>query len=52
VIMRKLEIPDVERELEQIYKKVAAKIARYGEMADEQIEEIVQEHRRKKRGSS
>ncbi len=52
VIMRKLEIPDVERELERIYKRVAAEIARYGELTDEQIEEIVQEHRRKKRNSS
>ncbi len=52
VIMRKLEIPDIVGELEEIYRKVDAKIADYGEMTEKEIDEIVQQHREKKRGSS
>ena len=50
VIMKKLEIPDVAEELEKVYRKVEARI-KYGEPSDEEIGEIIQEHRRKKRCS-
>ncbi|MEM4312012.1 MAG: hypothetical protein QXX95_06460 [Nitrososphaerales archaeon] len=49
--MKKLEIPDVAKELEEIYKKVDARIAKYGELTCKEIEEVIQEYRRKK-GSS
>ncbi|MFN4133534.1 MAG: AbrB/MazE/SpoVT family DNA-binding domain-containing protein [Candidatus Hadarchaeales archaeon] len=47
VIMKKLEIPDVARELRRIFKKVDTKIARYGELSDEEIDSIIQKHRTK-----
>jgi AbrB family looped-hinge helix DNA binding protein len=52
VVMKKIEIPDVAKELEEIYRKVDAKIAKYGELSDEEINEIIQEYRGKKRAAA
>ncbi|MEM1570243.1 MAG: AbrB/MazE/SpoVT family DNA-binding domain-containing protein [Candidatus Bathyarchaeia archaeon] len=49
VILKKLEMPDVAKELEEIYKKVDARIAKYGELTCEEVDEVIQEYRRKKR---
>jgi hypothetical protein len=35
--MKKIEIPDAVKGLEEIYRKVDAKIAEYGELNDEEI---------------
>jgi len=51
VVLKKLEIPDVTRELKEIYRKVDSKIAKYGELTDDEIKEIIQEYRRKKKSS-
>jgi len=51
VVLKKLEIPNVSKELEEIYRKVDARIAKYGELTDEEINEVIQEYRRKKRAS-
>ena len=48
VIMKKLEIPDVTKELEGLYGRVDARIARYGELTDKAIDEIIHEHRKRK----
>ncbi|MCX8189220.1 MAG: AbrB/MazE/SpoVT family DNA-binding domain-containing protein [Nitrososphaeria archaeon] len=52
VIMKKIEVPNIEEELENIYKKVEGRIARYGELADEEIEKIIQEYRKRKSSSA
>ncbi len=52
VVMKKLEIPDVAKELEEIYRRVDAKAVKYGELTDEEVNEIVQDYRRKKRASA
>jgi AbrB family looped-hinge helix DNA binding protein len=48
VIMKKLEVPDVAKELEALYQRVDKRIAEYGEMNDNEINEIIQDCRRKK----
>jgi AbrB family looped-hinge helix DNA binding protein len=48
VIMKKLEVPDVTKELEAIYKRVDAKIAKHGELANEEINEVIQNYRTRK----
>lgn len=35
VIMKKIKVPDRVKELEQLYKKIDAKIPMYGELSDE-----------------
>ena len=45
MIMRKLEIKNVENRLEAIYRRVVARRAKYGELSEIEIDEIVQKHR-------
>ena len=52
VILKKLEIPDIEKELEAMYKRIDKRIAKYGEMTQEEIDEIIHEHRKKKKASA
>jgi AbrB family looped-hinge helix DNA binding protein len=50
LIMKKLEIPDVEKKLEALYRRIDRKIAKYGELSEEEIDEEIQRYRREKRG--
>jgi len=45
-VIMKLELPDVAKGLEDVFKRVDAKFAKYGELTNEEIEEIIQDHRR------
>jgi AbrB family looped-hinge helix DNA binding protein len=47
VIMKKMDIPDIVKDLRSIYQKVDARTAKYGRMSDEEINELVQKHRKK-----
>ena len=51
VILKKLEVPDIAKELEPIYKRIDKRIAKYGELSNEEINEIIHAHRRKKRAA-
>jgi AbrB family looped-hinge helix DNA binding protein len=52
VIMKKLEVPDIAKELEAMYKKIDKKIAKYGELSEDEINEIIQKHRKQRRSGS
>jgi len=45
LIMRKLEIKNVENRLAEIYRRVVARRAKYGELSETEIDEIVQKYR-------
>ena len=45
LIMKKLEIKNAENRLEAIYRRVVARRAKYGELSETEIDEIVQKHR-------
>ncbi len=49
VIMKKMEIPDVVKDLERLYRRIDRKVKKYGSLSDEEIDEIIQESRRKRR---
>ena len=49
VIMKKLEIPNVTKELQDIYRKVDNRIAKHGELTNKEINEVIHDYRRKKR---
>ena len=49
VIMKKLEVPDVTKELEEIYKRVNRKIEREGELSSDEINEVIHDFRAKKK---
>jgi AbrB family looped-hinge helix DNA binding protein len=50
LIMKKLEIPDVEKKLEALYRRIDRKIAKYGDLSEEEIDEEIQRYRKEKRG--
>jgi len=52
VILKKLEVPDIEKELQAMYKRIDKRIAKYGALTQEEIDEIIHEHRRKKKVSA
>ena len=48
VILRKFEEPDLSKELEAIYRRVDERIAKYGELTQDDIEEEIQKYRKEK----
>jgi AbrB family looped-hinge helix DNA binding protein len=48
VILKKFEEPDFSKEIEAMYKRVDERIAKYGELANDEINEIIHEHRQRK----
>jgi len=48
VIMKKLEVPDIAKELEAMYKRIDKRIAKYGELTQGEIEDEIQRYRREK----
>ncbi|MCI0563250.1 MAG: AbrB/MazE/SpoVT family DNA-binding domain-containing protein [Nitrososphaera sp.] len=49
VIMKKMEIPDVAKDLKRLFIKVDKKAAKYGSLSDDEINQIIQSSRRKRR---
>jgi len=45
LIMKKIEVPDTAQDLEELYRKIDARIARRGELSEKEIESIIQKHR-------
>lgn len=48
IIMKKMDIPDVTKDLERLYRKVDEKVKKYGSLSDDEIAEIVQQSRMKR----
>lgn len=51
VILKKLEEPDLSKGLEAMYKRIDERIAKYGELSNDEINEVIHEHRRKRNRS-
>lgn len=48
VIMKKLKVPDLSKELEELYKRIDSRIAMQNELSEEEIKETVQKYRTQK----
>jgi AbrB family looped-hinge helix DNA binding protein len=48
VIMKKINVPDVAKELEALYKRVDKRLAEHGELTNEEINQVIQDCRKKK----
>jgi len=46
IIMKKLEVPDLVKGLEELYERIDTRIAKYGEISEEKVNEIVQKYRK------
>jgi len=51
VIMKKLEVPDIARELEAMYRRIDGRIAKYGALTQAELEREIQRYRREKAAS-
>ena len=49
IVMKKLEVPHVRGTMEAIWRKVDERIAKYGELTQEEIDEIIHTYRQRKR---
>ena len=49
VIMKKLDLPDVLKDLERIFRNVDGKARKLGILSDQDVSDIVQQSRRKRR---
>jgi len=48
VILKKVEMPDIARQLQAMYRRIDRRIAKYGELTQEEVEEEIQRYRREK----
>jgi AbrB family looped-hinge helix DNA binding protein len=49
VILKKIEVPNVEKELREMYRRINRRIAKYGELTQEEIAEEIRKYRKAKR---
>ncbi len=49
VILKKMEIPDVVKDLQELYRRIDTKIAKYGELSEEDIDAIIHKYRGKRK---
>lgn len=47
VIMKKLDLEEERRELEALFKRVDKRIEKYGEMTEEEIDQVIHDYRAK-----
>lgn len=50
IMMKKLKVPDVRRTMEAVWRKVDERIAKYGELTQEEIDEIIHTYRKRRYG--
>ena len=48
VIMKKLEVPDITKELEAMYRRIDKRIAKYGELTQNEVDDEIKQYRREK----
>ena len=48
VIMKKLEVPDMTKELEAMYKRIDKRTAKHGEPTQDEVEAEIKQYRREK----
>ncbi|MEM3871129.1 MAG: AbrB/MazE/SpoVT family DNA-binding domain-containing protein [Nitrososphaeria archaeon] len=48
VILKKMETPNVAKKLREMYKRIDKRIAKYGELTQEEIEEEIQKYKSEK----
>lgn len=49
IILKKMSLPDIRREMQQLWKEVDKRIAKYGEMSEREIQAEIEKYRVEKR---
>jgi len=52
IVLKKLTIPDMRKEMEELWREIDKRIERYGELSEEEIQEEIEKHRAGKRKRS
>ncbi len=52
IILKKLKLPDIRKEMQALWKDVDKKIAKYGEMTETEIQSEIEKYRAEKRSRS
>jgi AbrB family looped-hinge helix DNA binding protein len=51
IILKKLTLPDVKEEMKELWREIDKKIAKHGEMSQEQIQTVIDRYRARRRKS-
>ena len=49
IVLKKLAMPDMRKEMQELWKEVDKRIAKYGEMSEEEIQAVIDKYRADKR---
>lgn len=49
IILRKLTLPDVKKEMQDLWREIDKRIAKYGEMSEEEIQSVIEKARAQRR---
>ncbi len=49
IILKKMSLPDIRREMQQLWKEVDKRIAKYGEMSEQEIQAEIEKYRAERR---
>lgn len=52
IILKKLTLPDIRKEMQELWKDVNKRIAKYGEMTEEEIQAEIEKYRAEKRAKA
>ncbi len=49
IILKRLSLPDIRKEMQQLWREVDRRIAKYGEMSEQEIQAEIEKYRSEKR---
>src|SRR5688572_30495053 len=49
IVLKKLSVPDAMKEMQKLWKKIDKRIAKYGEMTEDEIQQEIENYRKEKR---
>lgn len=52
IILKKLSLPDIRKEMKELWREVDKKIAKYGEMSEKEIQAEIEKYRAEKRSKA
>ena len=51
IVLKKLTLPDMKKEMRSLWKEIDVKIAKYGEMTEKEVQLEIERHRSEKKGT-
>ncbi len=51
IVLKKLKLPDLKKEMQTFWKEVDSNLAKYGEMTEKEIQQEIEKYRSEKKGT-